>query len=129
MEISESTIGTSEATVTEPTSASATPAVRTEGVWKIFQQEAEEVQAVRDVTLTIGSGEFTALAGPSGSAACSSSPRRGATAPGASGHTPTTPSSRGFAARSISTCSAARETSSWLYPVWSDGPPAWDRPW
>ena len=44
-----------------------TPAVRTEGVWKIFQQEAEEVQAVRDVSLTIERGEFTAIAGPSGS--------------------------------------------------------------
>jgi putative ABC transport system ATP-binding protein len=43
------------------------PAVRTEGVWKIFQQEAEEVQAVRDVSVTIARGEFTALAGPSGS--------------------------------------------------------------
>ena len=42
-------------------------AVRTAGVWKVFQQEAEEVQAVRDVSLTIGRGEFTALAGPSGS--------------------------------------------------------------
>ncbi|MEO2197526.1 MAG: ABC transporter ATP-binding protein [bacterium] len=44
-----------------------TPAVRTEGVWKIFQQEAEEVQAVRDVSLRVEAGEFTALAGPSGS--------------------------------------------------------------
>ena len=44
-----------------------TPAVRTEGIWKIFQQEAEEVQAVRDVSLTIERGEFTVLAGPSGS--------------------------------------------------------------
>ena len=43
------------------------PAVRTEGVWKIFHQEAEEVQAVRDVTIDIAAGEFTALAGPSGS--------------------------------------------------------------
>ena len=43
-----------------------TPAVRTEGVWKIFQQGAEEVQAIRDVSLTVERGEFTALAGPSG---------------------------------------------------------------
>ena len=44
-----------------------TPAVRTESVWKIFEQEAEEVHAVQDVSLTIERGEFTALAGPSGS--------------------------------------------------------------
>ena len=42
-------------------------AVRTEGVWKVFTQEAEEVQAVRGVTLRGERGEFTALAGPSGS--------------------------------------------------------------
>ena len=65
--MSESTIGTSAAPATEPTGDHATPAVRTDGVWKIFEQEAEEVQAVRDVTLTISRGEFTALAGPSGS--------------------------------------------------------------
>ena len=41
--------------------------VRTTAVWKVFQQEAEEVQAVRDVSLTIARGEFTAIAGPSGS--------------------------------------------------------------
>ena len=44
-----------------------TVAARTDGVWKVFEQEAESVQAVRDVSLTIGRGEFTALAGPSGS--------------------------------------------------------------
>ena len=44
-----------------------TAAVRTAGVWKVFKQEAEEVQAVRGVDLTVARGEFTALAGPSGS--------------------------------------------------------------
>ena len=43
------------------------PAVRTNRVWKVLEQEAEEVTAVRDVSLTIARGEFTALAGPSGS--------------------------------------------------------------
>ncbi len=46
---------------------SETAAARTDGVWKVFQQEAESVEAVRDVSLTIERGEFTALAGPSGS--------------------------------------------------------------
>ncbi len=41
--------------------------VRTDNLWKIYQQASEEVHAVREVTLTIQPGEFTALAGPSGS--------------------------------------------------------------
>ena len=32
------------------------PAVRTNRVWKVFEQEAEEVTAVRDVSLTIARG-------------------------------------------------------------------------
>ena len=51
----------------EPMGASRDPAVRTEDLWKIFEQEAEEVKAVRGVTMAIERGEFTALAGPSGS--------------------------------------------------------------
>ena len=47
--------------------ASENAAVRTEGVWKTFHQEAEEVHAVRDVSISVERGEFTALAGPSGS--------------------------------------------------------------
>ncbi len=43
------------------------PALRTDEVWKIFQQEAEEVRAVRGVSLSIERGEFVVLAGPSGS--------------------------------------------------------------
>ena len=41
--------------------------VRTENVWKTFRQAAEEIHAVRDVSLVVDPGEFTALAGPSGS--------------------------------------------------------------
>ena len=50
-----------------PQAAGVDAAVRTEAVWKVFRQEAEEVAAVRGVDLTVARGEFTALAGPSGS--------------------------------------------------------------
>lgn len=41
--------------------------VKTEGVWKIFQTDGLSIEAVRDVSLVIGAGEFVVLAGPSGS--------------------------------------------------------------
>ena len=44
-----------------------TPPVRTLHAWKTYRQEAEEVDAVRDVSFVVERGEFTALAGPSGS--------------------------------------------------------------
>jgi putative ABC transport system ATP-binding protein len=44
-----------------------TAAVATDKVWKIFEQEPEDVPAVRNVTLRIDPGEFVAMAGPSGS--------------------------------------------------------------
>lgn len=42
-------------------------AVQVESIRKVFCQEAENVCAVRDVSLDIERGEFTAIAGPSGS--------------------------------------------------------------
>ena len=65
--MTESTLASPPVTAPATTVAAGKPAVRTEGLWKIFEQEAEEVQAVRDVNISIAHGEFTALAGPSGS--------------------------------------------------------------
>lgn len=42
-------------------------AVQTRGLWKIYPQDPEPVQAVRGVTLDVARGEFVAMAGPSGS--------------------------------------------------------------
>jgi len=50
-----------------PDPKTATLAVRTDDLWKIYPQEPEPVQAVRGVTLEIESGDFVAMAGPSGS--------------------------------------------------------------
>lgn len=41
--------------------------VKTEGVWKIFETDGLSVEAVKNVSLLIGAGEFVVLAGPSGS--------------------------------------------------------------
>ena len=43
------------------------PLVACEGVTKLYRMGAHEVAAVRDVTLTIGAGEYVAVMGPSGS--------------------------------------------------------------
>ncbi len=44
-----------------------TPAVRTAGLWKVYEHDGIRVEAVRDVSMTIEQGEFVVLAGPSGS--------------------------------------------------------------
>jgi len=52
---------------TESAGVTSAPAIRTEGVWKIYEQEPAPVEAVRDLSLTVEPGDFVAMAGPSGS--------------------------------------------------------------
>ena len=53
----------------EPDGTAGSPptAVRTEGLWKIYEQEPAPVEAVRDLSLEVRAGDFVAMAGPSGS--------------------------------------------------------------
>ena len=43
------------------------PIVELKNVGKIYRQGAQEVHAVRDLSLSVAAGEFAALCGPSGS--------------------------------------------------------------
>ena len=45
----------------------ATPIVALEDVTKVYQQGDQRVEALRGLTMTVHSGEFTAISGPSGS--------------------------------------------------------------
>ena len=54
-------------TMTPEATATATFVVELDGVSKTFHRGPEEVHALRDVNLWLGSGEVVALLGPSGS--------------------------------------------------------------
>ena len=56
-----------EHAVSAEPAGSTEPAVRTESLWKIYEQDPRPVEAVRGVDLVIRKGEFVAMAGPSGS--------------------------------------------------------------
>ncbi|HWH37473.1 MAG TPA: ABC transporter ATP-binding protein [Candidatus Limnocylindrales bacterium] len=54
-------------TADQPASASASPVVEVRGARKVFAgQSGQRVEALRDIDLTIGRGEFISLIGPSG---------------------------------------------------------------
>jgi NitT/TauT family transport system ATP-binding protein len=54
-------------TTDQPASASASPVVEVRGARKVFAgQSGQRVEALRDIDLTIGRGEFISLIGPSG---------------------------------------------------------------
>ena len=59
--------GAMEHAVSAEPAGSTEPAVRTESLWKIYEQDPRPVEAVRGVDLVIRKGEFVAMAGPSGS--------------------------------------------------------------
>lgn len=49
------------------TTTTTSPAVKAEGIWKIFNEgQSNEVIALQDLNLEVGYGEFVALIGPSG---------------------------------------------------------------
>ena len=59
--------GAMEHAVSAEPAGSTEYAVRTESLWKIYEQDPRPVEAVRGVDLVIRKGEFVAMAGPSGS--------------------------------------------------------------
>ncbi len=52
---------------TDPLAPKPGPSLVCEGVTRVFRQGDEQVYALRDVSVSIGRGEFVAIAGPSGS--------------------------------------------------------------
>jgi putative ABC transport system ATP-binding protein len=53
--------------MTRTAEAGTTVAVRADGVWKVYGSGAAEVTALREVSVALATGRFTAIMGPSGS--------------------------------------------------------------